>query len=414
MSGKPELSQTVLALLKRGVAIPNPYGVEIEDSVEPERIAPGVVLHTGCRVGGATTSMGPGSVVGGETPATVLDCQLGHEVALKGGYYSGATFLDGSSVGSGAHIRSGTLLEEQANGAHAVGFKQTVLMAYVTAGSLINFCDVLMSGGTSRKNHSEIGSSYIHFNYTPRQDKATASLVGDVPRGVMLDQPPIFLGGQGGLIGPVRIGFGSILPAGVVYRKDAPAGGKMLLPRPLPRGAGDTTYDIQTYGAIDRIVGNSLAYIGNIQALRAWYEQVRSRAVGDDVHARWCHLGAIQRLSEVLSERVERLSQLADKLAVSIERLKSAGMKDTPALRQQETFVAAWPAIEEKLGATPEEDARQRDVFLSAFDDSLDSSNYLDAIAALPLEAKKAGTGWLQGMVDSAVSMWHAPRQERR
>ena len=69
-----------------------------------------------------------------------------------------------------------------------------------------------MAGGTSRKNHSEIGSSYIHFNFTPHQDKATPSLVGDVPRGVMLDRAPIFLGGQGGLVGPVRIAYGTRHP----------------------------------------------------------------------------------------------------------------------------------------------------------------------------------------------------------
>lgn len=53
-----------------------------------------------------------------------------------------------------------------------------------------------MAGGTSRKDHSEVGSSYIHFNYTPDGDKTTPSLICDVPRGVMLNQPPIFLGRQ--------------------------------------------------------------------------------------------------------------------------------------------------------------------------------------------------------------------------
>jgi bifunctional UDP-N-acetylglucosamine pyrophosphorylase/glucosamine-1-phosphate N-acetyltransferase len=95
-------------------------------------------------------------------------------------------------------VRAGTIFEEQASIAHTVGLKQTILFPFVTLGSLINFCDCFMAGGTSRENHSEVGSSYIHFNYTPNQDKATASLIGDVPHGVMLNQNPIFLGGQGG------------------------------------------------------------------------------------------------------------------------------------------------------------------------------------------------------------------------
>jgi UDP-N-acetylglucosamine/UDP-N-acetylgalactosamine diphosphorylase len=86
-------------------------------------------------------------------------------------------------MGLGGHVREACLLEEQANGAHCVGLKHTILFPFVTLGSLINFCDCLMAGGTSRKDHSEVGSSYIHFNFTPEGDKTTASLIGDVPRG---------------------------------------------------------------------------------------------------------------------------------------------------------------------------------------------------------------------------------------
>ena len=102
-------------------------------------------------------------------------------------------------MGSGAHVRAGCILEEQASGAHTVGLKHTILFPFVTLGSLVNFCDCLMSGGTDRKNHSEVGSSYIHFNYTPQPGQGhPPPLVGDVPHGVMLNQAPIFLGGAGG------------------------------------------------------------------------------------------------------------------------------------------------------------------------------------------------------------------------
>jgi hypothetical protein len=195
----------------RGVLVPCPQSVEIDPAIQPEQIAPGVVLHAGSRILGAATSIGPGCVLGAEAPATVENCQLERDVALKGGYFSSATFLAHSEMGSGSHVRAGTLLEEHSRTAHAVGLKQTIFLPFVTAGSLINFCDCLMAGGSGRNNHSEIGSSYIHFNFTPRQDKATASLIGDVPRGVMLDQPPIFLGGQGGLVGPARIDYGPVI-----------------------------------------------------------------------------------------------------------------------------------------------------------------------------------------------------------
>jgi UDP-N-acetylglucosamine/UDP-N-acetylgalactosamine diphosphorylase len=131
-------------LIEQGVQIAVPSSVQIDADVDPARIAAGVVIHPGCRIRGAKTAIGPGCELGRETPLTLEDCVLGADVQLDGGFCAGSVFLDGSSVGSGAHVRPGCLLEEQASGAHTVGFKQTLLMSFVTAGSLINFCDALM------------------------------------------------------------------------------------------------------------------------------------------------------------------------------------------------------------------------------------------------------------------------------
>ena len=195
-------SETIESLRGRGVVVPAPETLEIGEEVRLERICgPNTVLHAGTRLFGRDLLVSPGCRLGAEGPVTVDDCALDESVELKGGYFARSVFLRQSSMGLGAQIRSGTLLEEQASGAHAVGLKQTILLPFVTLGSLINFCDILMAGGTSRQDHSEVGSSFIHFNFTPfgRQgDKATPSLIGDVPRGVFLDQPPIILGGQGG------------------------------------------------------------------------------------------------------------------------------------------------------------------------------------------------------------------------
>ena len=180
-------------LIDKGVRIPVPDSVVIGDEVDPDRISgDNVVIHAGCRIFGRSTLILQGARLGYEGPVTAVDCQIGPNVQLYGGYFKGAVFLSGASAGSGSHVREGTIFEEEANIAHTVGLKQTILFPFVTLGSLINFCDCLMAGGTDRKNHSEVGSSYIHFNFTPNQDKATASLLGDVPRGVMLNQSPIF------------------------------------------------------------------------------------------------------------------------------------------------------------------------------------------------------------------------------
>ena len=205
------LPQNITSLLKKGVRMTNPFSVEISDEVNLENIAGSLIIYGAARIWGENTLIAEDVKLGYEAPVTMINCQLGNAVELKGGYFADSVFLEKAALGSNAQVRSGCLLEEEAGGNHTVGLKQTILFPYVTLGSLINFCDCLMAGGTSRKNHSEVGSSYIHFNYTPNQDKATASLLGDVPRGVMLREPPIFLGGQGGLVGPLRIGFGTVM-----------------------------------------------------------------------------------------------------------------------------------------------------------------------------------------------------------
>ena len=313
MSDAPRLSPLIQRLLDKGVRIPCPFSVEVDDSLNPEGIAPGIIIHTGCRISGANTSIGPGCKLGGEAPAVIENCQLGHDVELKGGYFSGATFLDGAGMGSASHVRPGTLLEEGARGAHAVGFKMTVFLSYATAGSLINFCDALMAGGTSKKNHSEIGSSYIHFNYTPHQDKATPSLIGDVPHGVFLDQSPVFLGGQGGLVGPARIAYGTVVPAGIICRQDILEEGT-LYAAPQIAGREKRVFASGIYSNINRIVKNNLIYIGNLWALKAWYQFVRIRAMSGDIYHKACHAGAITQIETGLKERVRRLSELAEKI----------------------------------------------------------------------------------------------------
>ncbi len=401
--------ERVQELIARGVVIPCPASVEIDGSIDPGRIAPGVIIHAGSRLAGGKTSIGPGCEIGSETPATIDNCQLQRKVSLKGGFYSGATFLDGSNMGSGAHVRSGTLLEEEANGAHAVGFKQTILFPYVTAGSLINFCDCLMAGGSSRKNHSEIGSSFIHFNFTPHQDKATASLIGDVPRGVLLDQGPIFLGGQGGIIGPVRIAYGTVIPAGTICRRDILEENQLFAPSAAaPRES--QKYLQGMYRAINRIVVNNLIYIGNIWSLRAWYLHVRRRFMEKDRFSSACWSGALDQLDSVLEERLNRLGQLAGKMPASLEKARTVLGAELPAnpFAQQRALAERWPQLGERLreGSATDVGSQARDRFLAAWERIGTSVSYLHAISTLDGEARSAATVWLQEIVDSAARLW--------
>lgn len=389
------MTSKIQQLLEKGVRIHAAESVDIGDEVDLNRISgEGVVIYPGCRIYGEKTLILPGAKLGHEGPVTVENCYIGQGVALKGGFFRKAVFLEGASMGDGAHVREGTILEEQASGAHAVALKQTILFPFVTLGSLINFCDCLMAGGTSRKNHSEVGSSYIHFNFTPNQDKATASLLGDVPRGVMLNQNPIFLGGQGGLVGPCRLEYGTVLAAGSICRKDE------LRPDRLIQEAGGRSANVPyargLHLALKRIVVSNIHYIANLMALRQWYGHVRSAFIGDEF-PRTLFDGLKETLQSAIQERIARLLAYCRSLPVCGEP------QTVQASRQCEVFSncsqlerlflmqKTWPG-----------DDRLREAFLEAVQRGIreQGRSYLPVIRGLGEKSRNTGTAWLQDIVD--------------
>jgi len=390
------------ALLKKGVKIPAPQTVEIGNEVDPERISgDGVVIHSGCKIFGRSTLILQGSRLGYEGPATVENCQLGPDVMLKSGYFKGAVFLNKSSAGSGAHVREGTIFEEEANVAHTVGLKQTILFPFVTLGSLINFCDCLMAGGTNRKNHSEVGSSYIHFNFTPNQDKATPSLIGDVPRGVMLNQSPIFLGGQGGLVGPCRLEYGTIIAAGTINRKDESRPGRLIFGGG-GRG-GNIPYSPGTYRSDKRIVSNNIIYIANLVALSLWYDHVRSMFVGPQFPQPLLD-GLKEKLAMAIDERIKRLGDLCLKMIDADAVTKD---ESDSHLKQKKELQANWPEVEAFLQSnrSREGDTGVRDKFLGKIGLAIDQhgNDYISIIKGLRWQEALLGSSWLQSIVDGLV-----------
>ena len=388
--------------------MPNPFSVDVGEEVDPERISTnGVVFYTGTKISGAKTLISSGAKLGCEAPVAVADCRLGRGVELKGGFFKSSVFLDQANMGSGAQVREGCLLEEEANGSHTVGLKQTILFPFVTLGSLINFCDAFLAGGTSRKDHSEVGSSYIHFNYTPNQDKATASLLGDVPRGVMLREPPIFLGGQGGLVGPARIGFGTVIAAGSVWRGDCPEGGKLLRREGQPASA--KAFHPGLYGDIRRRVTNNILYLANLLALRQWYIHVRFSFPGDPEMGEALWKGALSTLEAVLSERLARFKALAEKMGKSLELGEGflPGKTRGDILHQQREFRERWPELEACLTDRQEDAAgrEERDGFLAKLAPVREAqgSDYIRVIRSLDRDVASLGTLWLQRVVDAVA-----------
>ncbi|KPA13993.1 UDP-N-acetylglucosamine pyrophosphorylase [Candidatus Magnetomorum sp. HK-1] len=395
---------TIEALLQKGVNIPCPESVEIGNDINVDRISgENVTLHTGSKIYGEKTLILPGVTIGEEVPATVKNCFVGPNVRLKGGFFEGAVFLDHSMMGSGAHVRKGTILEEYASGAHTVGLKQTILFPFVTLGSLINFCDCLMAGGTNRKNHSEVGSSYIHFNYTPNQDKATPSLIGDVPNGVMINQSPIFLGGQGGLVGPCRIAYGTIIAAGSVYRKDILKENRLVMDGAMRHAS--ISFNKKMYLNIQRIVENNIIYMSNLVALAHWYYHVRGLWANDPM-TKALHEGLLETIQDGLNERIKQIKRLSEKMPESIEEYKSMLSSPNPshpvisskqALYERcddltSLFKDSWPTFSSS--------GYDQNSFLSAMEKSK-TQTYIESIQLMDDMSKKQGVSWLQGIVDN-------------
>jgi UDP-N-acetylglucosamine/UDP-N-acetylgalactosamine diphosphorylase len=386
--------EKVNSLLGKGVNIPNPQSLEIGEDVDINMISgDGVTLYPGCRIRGSRTVISSGCSLGVEGPVTLDNCQLGRKVALKHGFFQDAVFLDGANMGLGAHVRAGTILEEESNGAHTVGLKQTILLPFVTLGSLINFCDCLMAGGTSRKDHSEVGSSYIHFNFTPDAHKATASLIGDVPRGVMLNQPRIFLGGQGGMIGPVRLGFGTVIAAGCVCRQDCLEDGKLIIVN--PPGEKTIDYVSHLYPGIERMIENNLHYIGNLCALEQWYLHVRHPFMSQVELGEQVFAGAISNLKLAQKERKKRLAAL-------LENLDPEGIPERFVTDLRLNLFERREAFVEQAFADQNISAGrgERDRFLEGLGGAENQGEYVPTIQGLDASVGRTGTQWLQAIVD--------------
>ncbi|UCF84520.1 MAG: protein GlmU [Desulfobacteraceae bacterium] len=400
MEDKLRCYDKVIQLINKGVDIPNPFSIDLGDEVKIDQISGnGVKIYPGCRIYGEHTVISGGSQIGYEGPVTVDNCQLGPNVVLKGGYFNNSVFLEKANMGSSAQVREGCILEEEANGAHCVGLKQTILFPFVTLGSLINFCDCMMAGGTSRKDHSEVGSSYIHFNFTPDGDKTTASLIGDVPRGVMLNQPAIFLGGQGGIVGPLRMGYGNIVAANSILRNDFIEDNKLIVGK---THSGKTmNYRPRAYPVFRRILENNIIYLANLIALEEWYINVRRPFFDTQELGRLVFDGSLDKLALAKKERLKRLKILAEKVKIPFEDDEKSNTKT----KGRNEFSLKYSEIEGLFsGAMKNSDIdRYRDVFLSDYENSRinNGSDYIAVIQGLPSQVSQKGTTWLQGIIDA-------------
>ena len=389
--------ERVARLRERGVDVWGPERVYVAADVPLENIEPGASIYL-ATLSGPELRIGRGSRIGISGHARVAGCQIGRGVELGAGTYEGGTFLDDAVVRGFAEIRPGTLLEEQVDSAHTVAFKNTILTATVVTGSLINYCDLFMSGGTSRSDHSEVGSGVIHFNFDPRGDKY-GTLVGDV-RGVLLRSAPVFVGGQCGLAGPLHIDFGSVIAAGSLVRRDV---GPAVVHFENFETQQVADFDREIYLGLKRKFLTTAKLIGNLWALEAWYEQVRLPFADD--YQKPLYRAAQGQARAHIAERIKRLEKIIGKLERSIE--KSAASADSLLQKfhgEHRRLIECRGRIVEILsGGVP--DSRAPAAFLGNYEQARHAQSHIDAVRKLDASAAEAAAGWLQQIAEHPVKL---------
>ncbi|MBI4081954.1 MAG: hypothetical protein HY423_05020 [Candidatus Lambdaproteobacteria bacterium] len=414
--------EEVAALARRGVAVAEPRLVAIGREVPLERIAAGVRLHPFCRIVGAQTRIDAGAEIGRAGPATLEETQVGaravvgdlgpvtlREVCLGPGTVLGcgaaeqAVFLGKEgreppfTAGYGFRVRAGSLYEEDSSSAQHTDTKMTILFPWVTLGSNLNWCDLLVAGGTAPElgRFSEVGSGAIHFNFTPRGDKATGSLLGNVTDGVFLDRPRLFIGGNSSVIGPVRVAFGAITPAGARLRGEIGPGAtpaEQHADAPSDRGG-------EIYGSVARVYRSQVLLIGELAALDGWYGEARARIARGDPDQTELYRRGRELVPLNLTERVRQLGALVARLEGSIALLE-AGRPGDPRIAQQRALVEHWPRIERHLL----NHAAAVELMPAALRDGLAESAarhgrvYTRVVQGLPPAAVAAGRAWLRGI----------------
>lgn len=416
------------SLQARGVRIPAPELIAIGSEVPLEALAADAELRPFSRLEGAATRVDAGAVIGEAGPVTLRDSWVGTgarigtlgPVTLLGvtvgpgtvlgcGVAERCVFLgkEGTepdfTTGYGFRVRAGSLYEEDASSAQHTDTKMTILLPWVTLGSNVNLCDLLIAGGTSPAlgQFSEVGSGAIHFNFTPRGDKATGSLLGDVERGVFLRSERLFIGGNGSLIGPLEAPFGAISGADGRYLRTLATG----LNSPVAAEAGAVDFDLEVYGSVRRIFVSQARMIGQLAALDAWYALVRAPLAGSDSARATLYARARDMVQLNLRERIAQLGGVARRMERSIGLLERRAPGD-PRIAQQRALHRNWPQIEAHLGTWERYAAPPPAELVAALEASAAEQGpvYTRIIRALPERAVAAGQAWLGGIAAAVTA----------
>ncbi len=411
-------------LQNQNVQIPSLHHVCIGREVSLDNIGAGAVLHPFCKIMGEKTKIypkaqiglrgpvtlensviGTESIVGNQGPVTLVDTVVGSRSVLGSGVSELAVFLgketdiNDFTTGVGFRTRKGSLYEEDSSSAQHTDTKMTILFPWVTLGSNINLCDLMLAGGVGPNlgDFTEIGSGTIHFNFTIRGDKATASLLGNVPEGVFLRKKRLFIGGHNSLLGPLQADFGTLTAAGIRAAGNLKEG--LNLGRGLP--LGHTDYDPRIFSRSKEVIGQQVHYIGQLVALYHWYREVRFQSVQSDSERLELYRAGQKMVVLNILERIAQVERFVKALETSIEILRQQPLPPRHAIEEQQTLLEHWPRLKEHLENYEQHFWEVPSLLSNALKESATehSPDYTKIIHNLSDDSVQVGKSWLDSIV---------------
>jgi len=406
------MESIIQKFIEKGVVIPQIHQIFISSDVSVDQIESGVVLLPGTFLEGQI-QLGSGTIIGPNAKLKNVYC--GRNVQLQSGCYENCVFLDNAKTRSNAEIRGGSLLMDQSETSHTVGCKMTILGMKVVVGSVVNYCDVFVSGGTEDAfSFTEIGSGAIHYNFTPSGLKFS-SLIGPGAVGEFFGLfPQTFIGGQTKIIAPVSIGSQVLIPAGLSVRQSVPSG-KLYVESPLHSVQKNFSLHMLT-STIEKVQTTAQCIL-HYKALSLFFQKVRLlfAQIQKDAFLESLLQQAIETVQANINERMYWLfsdiglfSKLANSEKIHVQQLEQTTVEKKVTFHLQE--IAEHQALQniqqelqqiliEKFPTIPLENE-----FIEIWKQHVQSQtwqDYFSCMIALSKENKKLGSTWLQSLIQT-------------
>ena len=213
-------AKTIADLLDGGVVVQDPTSVRVEHGVT---VGPDTVLAAGVQLLG-TTTVGSGCHI--ETGTILRDTSVGDGVHIKPYVVAElAALSDGATAGPFAHLRPASILGPGSKVGNFVEMKKTHL------------------GAGSKANHlSYLGDCWVGQDVNVGAGTITCNYDGTNKHKTVLEDG-VFIGSDTQLVAPVTVGARATIAAGSTVTEDVPAGALALSrTRQVNREGYDETY----------------------------------------------------------------------------------------------------------------------------------------------------------------------------